>query len=36
MSLKNNEAVISYDRELSNIELRTAVEDAGNKVVSLS
>ncbi len=36
VSLKNNEAVISYDRELSNIELRNAVEEAGYKVVSLS
>lgn len=36
VSLKAKEAVISYDRELSNIELRKAVEDAGYKVVSLS
>lgn len=36
VSLKKKEAVISYDRELSNIELRKAVEDAGYKVVSLS
>ena len=36
VSLKDNEAIISYDRELSNIELRNAVEEAGYKVVSLS
>lgn len=36
VSLKDKAAVISYDRELSNIELRKAVEDAGYKVVSLS
>ena len=30
------EAIISYDRELSNIELRKAVEDAGYEVISLS
>ena len=29
VSLKDKEAIISYDRELSNIELRKAVEDAG-------
>lgn len=36
VSLDNNQAVVSYDRELSNIELRKAVEDAGYKVVSIS
>ena len=34
--LKDKEAIISYDRELSNIELRKAVEDAGYEVISLS
>ena len=28
VSLKDKQAIISYDRELSNIELRKAVEDA--------
>ena len=36
VSLKDKEAIISYDRELSNIELRKAVEDAGYEVISLS
>lgn len=36
VSLKKKEAVVSYDRELSNIELRKAVEDAGYEVVSIS
>lgn len=36
VSLDNNQAIVSYDRELSNIELRKAVEDAGYKVVSIS
>lgn len=36
VSLDDNQAVVSYDRELSNIELRKVVEDAGYKVVSIS
>ena len=36
VSLKDKEAIISYDRELSNIELRKTVEDAGYEVISLS
>ena len=36
VSLKDNQAIVSYDRELSNIALRKAVEDAGYKVVSIS
>ena len=36
VSLKEKQAVVSYDRELSNIELRKVVEDAGYKVVSIS
>lgn len=35
VSLKEKEAVVSYDRELSEIELRKAVEDSGYQVLSI-
>ena len=35
VSLKEKEAVVSYDRELSEIGLRKAVEDAGYQVLSI-
>ena len=35
VSLKKSEAVVSYDREISNEELKKVVEDRGYHVVSI-
>ena len=35
VSLKKGEAVVSYDREISNEELKKVVEDRGYHVVSI-
>ncbi|EET59539.1 heavy metal-associated domain protein [Marvinbryantia formatexigens DSM 14469] len=36
VSLSDNLAVVSYDREVSEIDIKHAVEDAGFEVVSIS
>ncbi len=36
VSLENNEAVVSYDREISDKDIKKAIENAGYKVISIS